>query len=70
MFFRPKKALLLADKKIKRTYESLELTTATRLPTAGVGNERPVGHMLPAAAFSVARGSIQKISSNLRFPPA
>jgi len=30
---RPNTALLLAGKKLKSTYESLELTTATRLPT-------------------------------------
>jgi len=35
----------------------------------GVGNYRLPGHMWPTAAFSVARGSIQKKSSNLRFPP-
>jgi len=33
MFFRPNKALLLADKKLKSTCKSLELTTAIRLPT-------------------------------------
>ena len=32
-FLRPNKALLLAGKKLKSTYKSLELTTATRLPT-------------------------------------
>jgi len=32
-FFRPNKALLLAGKKLKSTSKSLELTTATRLPT-------------------------------------
>jgi len=31
MFFRPNKALLLAGKKLKSTYNSLELTTAIRL---------------------------------------
>ena len=33
MFLRPNKALLLAGTRLKGTYESLELTTATRLPT-------------------------------------
>jgi len=33
MFFRPNNALLLAGTKLKSTYKSLELTTATRLPT-------------------------------------
>jgi len=33
MFFRPNSALLLAGKKLKSTYKSLELITATRLPT-------------------------------------
>jgi len=33
MFFRPNKALLLAGTKLKSTNKSLELTTATRLPT-------------------------------------
>jgi len=33
MFFRPNKALLFAGKKLKSTYKSLELTTATGLPT-------------------------------------
>jgi len=33
MFFRPNKALLLAGTKLKSTYKSLELTTATCLPT-------------------------------------
>jgi len=33
MFFRPNKALLLAGTKLKNTYKSLELTTATLLPT-------------------------------------
>jgi len=32
MFFRPNNALLLAGTKLKITYKSLELTTATRLP--------------------------------------
>jgi len=36
MFFRPNKALLLAGTKLKSTYKSLELTTAKRLPTAGL----------------------------------
>jgi len=36
MFFRRNKALLLAGTKLKSTYKSLELTTATRLPTAGL----------------------------------
>jgi len=31
--FKPNKALLLAGTKLKSTYESLEFTTATRLPT-------------------------------------
>jgi len=34
MFFRPNNALLLAGTKLKSTYKSLELTKATRLPTA------------------------------------
>jgi len=33
MFFRPNNTLLLAGTKLKSTYKSLELTTATRLPT-------------------------------------
>jgi len=33
MFFRPNNVLLLAGTRLKGTYESLELTTATRLPT-------------------------------------
>ena len=33
MFFRPNKAHLLAGKKFLNTYKSLELITATRLPT-------------------------------------
>jgi len=37
--------------------------------SSGVGNERRAGHMWPAAAFSVARRSLQQKSSNLRFPP-
>jgi len=32
MFFKPNKALLLQVKKIKSTYESLELTTAASHP--------------------------------------
>jgi len=31
--FRPNNALLLAGTRLKSTYKSLELTTATRLPT-------------------------------------
>jgi len=33
MSFRPNNALLLASTKLKSPYKSLELTTATRLPT-------------------------------------
>ena len=33
MFFRPNNAILLASTKLKSFYKSLELTTATRLPT-------------------------------------
>jgi len=33
MFFRANNSLLLASTKLKSTYKSLELTTATRLPT-------------------------------------
>jgi len=33
MFFRPNNALLLSGTKLNSTYKSLELTTATRLPT-------------------------------------
>ena len=33
MVFRPNSALLLAGTKLKSTYKSVELTTATRLPT-------------------------------------
>jgi len=33
MFYRPNDALLLAGTKLKSSYKSLELTTATRLPT-------------------------------------
>ena len=36
MFFRPNNTLLLASTKPKSTYKSLELTTATHLPTKGV----------------------------------
>jgi len=40
-------------------------TIANLLTTAGVSNYRPAGQMWPATTFSVARGSIQKRSSNL-----
>jgi len=33
MFFKPNSVLLLAGKKLKSTYKSLEITTAIRLPT-------------------------------------
>jgi len=33
MFYKPNNALLLAGIKLNSTYKSLELTTATRLPT-------------------------------------
>jgi len=44
MFLRPNNALLLAGTKLKSTYKSLELTTATRLPT--------VNHHTPSSSMT------------------
>jgi len=45
MFFRPNNALLLAGTKLNSIYKSLELTTATRLPT--------VIHHIPTKFYNV-----------------
>jgi len=45
MFFRLNNALLLAGKKLKSTYKTLELATATRLPT--------VIHHIPTKFYNV-----------------
>jgi len=38
-----------------------------KFPTTVWANYRPAGHVWPTTAFSVARGSIQEKSSNLKF---
>jgi len=43
--FRPNNAILLAGTKLKSTYKSLELTTATHLPT--------VIHHIPTKLYNV-----------------
>jgi len=48
MFFRPNSALLLAGTKLKNTYKSSELTTATHLPTDI--------HHTPTKFFNVIQG--------------
>jgi len=52
MFFRLNNALLLAGTKLKSTYKSLELTTATHLPT--------VIHHTPTTFYNVIRTAIKR----------
>ena len=53
MIFRPNNAILLAGAKLKSFYKSLELTTATRLPT--------VIHHAPTKFYNV----IYRLRSNV-----
>jgi len=56
MFFRPNNALLLAGTKLKSTYKSLELTTATRLPT--------VIHHTPTKLYNVILGLPSNVNND------
>jgi len=56
MFFRPNNALLFAGTKLKSTYKSLELTTATRLPT--------VIHHIPIKFYNVIEGLRSNVNND------
>jgi len=65
MFFRPNNAILLAGTKLKSNYKSLELTTATRLPTV-IQHTHTVRSVTSYKIWGL-RSNVQPCSESVKF---